>query len=187
MFRMSENTKIVLGSKTKRMSRAEALEKRQKVYQYIIENPDKATNRVELAKIAGYDMSNSLSESYKAGYAFLTNMIVGGHIKEVIDRYNIGKYLYYITTKETVECLSSTKTTKQEPIIKNEDDYLKASVREFQKAEKQAEEAKKDEPKYNIRFYVSEVGRCGENVDIELDDLTEAEIFEKVKAAIKLV
>lgn len=179
MFKMNEETKALFSSKPKKMTRAKALEQRKNVYNYIWNNPDKALSRVELGTAAGYDMSDSTSISYRNGYQFITNMINNGHLKEEIDRYNIGKYVYYVTTKDKVETI---RTEKLEPEIKSQDDYLKKSVKEIQEIDLKIESRK-----FNFRFYVSESGRAGESVDIELDGLTEEEIISKIKKVIELV
>lgn len=182
MFRMSKETEEKLGTSPLKRSRADFKARRQKVYSFILKNPGSHTNK-ELAEAAGFDMSCSLSDSYQRGAQFIIRMRNGGHIDSQDDRDEPDKKLWYVTTKEKVDCslFSPAKVIEEKHEEKESEGTREVVLDNVDKP------SINDDTLYCFKFTVSKSGKLFESVDIELDDLSEEVILDKVKKAIKLL
>ena len=183
MFRMSEETEKKLGFRNRtRRSRKDSAARRQKVYAYIIKNTDKAMSSKELAEAAGFDMSCSTSDSYQKGANFIYSMKMAGHIESQDDRYNPdpkGPKLWYVTTKENVECSLYTN-----PTIKEEKHEEIEEPRETILDDTNTDSVNNSNTLFNFSIHVS---KGYDTVDLEIDDLSKEEIVEKVKKLLELL
>ncbi len=113
-------------------------------------------------------------------------MLLGKHIEAQDDRNNPAPKapkLWYITTKEKVLCSLFSKPKAAE--VKNE---TKGNERTREMVlDNSSKPSVNNNTLYCFKFTVSKSGRLLENVDVELDDLTEEAILDKVKKAIKLL
>ncbi len=177
---MTKETQKKLGTSPRKVRRAFCKQKRQEAFAYILKNPVPMTN-VELAEAIGFDMSVPGTHSYQEGASFIQRMLRGRHISCQICKDDPKKKLWYVTTKENVECKLFTKPKKIEE--KSEPEEIETS----REMVLENIDNTSDDSNSNV-FNISISVRKGyDSVELEQDDISKEDILNKVKKLLELL